>query len=146
MYSGDPNKKHSNNRTIQITDFIITVSPLFHNSLLFKLFWVAHDIAVLWTKLCSFGNLVLKKATSKGITNLFVPLVYLLLIAYKYTKLLKVCTHLHLLKLLNSLTNKHRNSSLHQDSRASINLSHKQRIWIPTVAISFISAWIHRHH
>ena len=47
-------------------------------------FWVAHDIAVLWTKLCSFGNLVLKKATSQGITNLFIPLVYLLPIAYKY--------------------------------------------------------------
>ena len=51
------------------------------------LFWVAHDIAVLWTKLCSFGNLVLKKATSQGITNLFIPLVYLLPIAYKYVQL-----------------------------------------------------------
>ena len=35
------------------------------------LFWVAHDIAVLWTKLYSFGNLVPKIATSQGITNLF---------------------------------------------------------------------------
>ena len=37
------------------------------------LFWVAHDVAVLWTKLCSFGNLVLKKTTSHGITNLYIP-------------------------------------------------------------------------
>ena len=51
------------------------------------LFWVAHDIAVLWTKLCSFGNLVLKKATSKGITNLFIPFMYLLPIAYKYKEI-----------------------------------------------------------
>ena len=35
------------------------------------LFWVVPDIAVLWTKLCSFGSLVPKIATSKGITNLF---------------------------------------------------------------------------
>ena len=35
------------------------------------LFWVTHDIAVLWTKICSFGNLVPKTATSQGISNLF---------------------------------------------------------------------------
>ena len=36
-----------------------------------QLFWVAHKFVVLWTKICSFGNLVLKTATSKGISNLF---------------------------------------------------------------------------
>ena len=36
-----------------------------------NLFWVERDIAVLWTKLCSFGNLVPKIAASQGISNLF---------------------------------------------------------------------------
>ena len=48
------------------------------------MFWVALDVAVLQTKLCSFGNLVLKKTTSQGITNLFIPFVYLLPIVYIY--------------------------------------------------------------
>ena len=61
--------------------------PMLHHIL----FWVAQDAAVLWTKRCSFGNLVLKKATSQGITNLFIPLVYLLPIAYKTINLLIVC-------------------------------------------------------
>ena len=35
------------------------------------LFWVGHKLVVLWTKVCSLGNLVLKIAASKGISNLF---------------------------------------------------------------------------
>ena len=64
------------------------------------MFWVAHDIAVLWTKLCYFGNLVLKKATSEGITSLLFLFVYLLPVAYKYSHCLRFSKMKYTLLLL----------------------------------------------
>ena len=56
----------------------------------------------LWTKLCSFGNLVPKKATSQGITNLFVPLCTCCQLS------INACCHLFVLSLTTTILHLYR--------------------------------------